>query len=574
MLHSNILRRLKKFFTRSRGRTIDPDEIFLDASNLPEFDTSQFEGKIEKPLSKNVITALKAVFLFFVIISVWKLLILQVIQGDIYAEQSENNRLRHSIVFAERGVIYDRGGIELAWNVPNSKELFANRAYINKNGFAHILGYVNYPLKDNFGVYYQETFIGVDGVERSFDVIIGGENGLKIIEADALGVVQSESVVQRSRNGENVTLSIDARVQTVLYNFIRDTALSSGFVGGAGGVMDIASGELIALTSYPEYDSEILSRGKPSKSIKEFVEDTRKPFLNRAVSGIYTPGSIVKPFVALGALNEGVIAPETEILSTGSISIQNPYFPDQRSTFVDWKAHGLVNMVRAIGVSSNVYFYEIGGGFEDQEGLGIERIDKYMELFGFGKESSVKLPGDALGVVPSPKWKEENFGGDEWRVGDTYNTVIGQYGFQVTPLQMLRAVAAIANKGTLHTPSILRLDGSVQGETIKISKESFNTVQNGMRYSVTDGTAQGLFFPNFKVAAKSGTAEVGKDNAFVNSWVIGFFPFDTPRYAFVVLMERAPKGTLIGSVFVARSLLLWMNSNVPEYTRLQQEVQE
>ena len=569
MLHFNFLRRLKKFFKRSKGDTIDPDEIFLDAFNLPEFDTNQFEGRIEKPLSRNVITALKATFIVILLILSWKLWILQIVEGDIYASQSENNRLRHSIVFAERGVIYDRNGIELAWNVPSNYEPFAERKYIEKNGFAHVLGYVSYPLKDNLGVYYQEELLGVDGIELSLDRILGGENGLKIIETNALGEVQSESVIRRSSNGENITLSIDVRVQSVLHNLIKNTALRSGFVGGAGAIMDITSGELIALTSYPEYDSEILSRGEPSETIEKFITDNRKPFLNRAISGIYTPGSIVKPYLAIGALHEGVIDAETEILSTGSISIQNPYFPDQTSIFVDWKAHGLVDMVRAIGVSSNVYFYEIGGGFEDQEGLGIKRIGTYVKLFGLGEESGVLLPGEAVGVVPSPKWKEEHFGGDEWRIGDTYNTAIGQYGFQITPLQALRAIAAIANKGTLYRPSIIRLDGKAQNETIKIPKESFDIVHLGMRYSVTNGTAQGLFFKNLEIAAKTGTAEVGKSNAFVHSWVTGFFPYENPKYAFVVLMEQAPKGTLIGSVFVARSLLEWMDENTPEYTRAQ-----
>ena len=125
MLNSNFLRKLKKLFIRSKGKAIEPDEIFLDASNLPEFDTNQFEGRIEKPLSRNVITALKAIFLLLIIISAWKLWILQVVQGDIYSAQSENNRLRHSIVFTERGVIYDRNGVELAWNVPSEGEPFA-----------------------------------------------------------------------------------------------------------------------------------------------------------------------------------------------------------------------------------------------------------------------------------------------------------------------------------------------------------------------------------------------------------------------------------------------------------------
>ena len=154
-------------------------------------------------------------------------------------------------------------------------------------------------------------------------------------------------------------------------------------------MMDIHTGEIWSMASYPEYSSQVLSDGAPREKISFYTNNKDKPFLNRVVSGLYPPGSTVKPYLALAALNERVIEPETQILSTGSISIPNPYFPDKESVFVDWKAHGLVDMREAIAVSSNVYFYEIGGGYEEQKGLGIKNIEKYMRIFGFGEKTGI-----------------------------------------------------------------------------------------------------------------------------------------------------------------------------------------
>ena len=162
--------------------------------------------------------------------------------------------------------------------------------------------------------------------------------------------------------------------------------------------------------------------------------------------------------------------------------------------------------------------------------------------------------------------QREVFPDDPWRIEDTYNTAIGQYGFQITPIQAVRAVSSIANEGKLLTPSIVKEGSDRDPLILDINKEYFQVVKEGMRYSVTHGTAVGLQIPGLKIAAKTGTAEVGNNKESVHSWVTGFFPYDTPRYAFVVVMEQAPRGTLVGSVKVARDILEWIMQNKPEYT--------
>ncbi|MCH7597800.1 hypothetical protein IID27_02010 [Patescibacteria group bacterium] len=562
-----IHKRIKSFFVQSSKTEIDPDEIFLDSSNLPDFNTSQFEGRIEKPISKKIIMLLGGAFFLVFVVMTMQLWMLQVVKGEEYTIQSESNRLQHSIIFSDRGIIYDRKGTELTWNTPYGTEDFAHRSYVDMPGFAHTLGYVSYPLKDSKGIYYQEEFIGTTGVEKFFNDKLKGIHGVKIVETNAVGIVQSESVIRPPQNGRNITLSIDAAVQSSFYNAIRDIAESSGFVGGAGVIMDVENGEILAMASFPQYDSSILSDGKRVAEITAYISDDRKPFLNRVTTGLYTPGSIIKPYIAIGALNEKIIDPETKILSTGSISIPNPFFPDQVSVFNDWKALGYVDMRDAIAFSSNIYFFEVGGGYGEQEGLGIENIEKYVRLFGIGEKSNINIPAEVEGVIPSPQWKEEHFEGDIWRIGDTYNTAIGQYGFQVTPIQMVRAVAALATGGKLLEPTVLRGDTAGARVQIDVPREHFEIVKEGMRRAVTIGIAQGLSFPDLDIAAKTGTAEVGAGKQFINSWVTGFFPYEKPQYAFVVIMERASKGTLIGSVMVARKLFEWMLIYTPEYLK-------
>jgi penicillin-binding protein 2 len=554
---------------RKRTVQIDPDEIFLDSENLPAFDVSQFEGRMERPISLVTIIVLSGFFLALALVLAGKAWTLQVRDGDTFAQMSEKNMVRQTLIFSERGSIMDRNGVRLAWNASNPDNPdFSLRQYIPADGFAHLLGYLKYPAKDKSGFYYRNQFEGVAGVEKVFDADLKGEQGLKIVGVDALGKTDSESVIRPAKDGENLVLSVDSTLQEKLHGAIKSLSQRVGFTGGAGAVIDVHTGEILALTSYPEYSSQVMSDGTDSNLIAKYLTDNKnKPFLNRIISGLYTPGSIVKPYVALAALTEKTIDPATQILSTGSISVPNPYDPTRKTTFMDWKAHGLVDMRTAIAVSSNVYFYEVGGGFEGQPGLGIARLNKYFSLFGLGKSTDGGIFDGPAGTIPSPEWKDRVFPGDPWRIGDTYFTSIGQYGFQVTPLQMLKAVSSIANGGTLLHPTVLKNTGLtvVEGEKIPVDPASFQVVREGMRKGALIGSASGLNVPYIKIAAKTGTAELGVSKAFVNSWVNGFFPYDNPKYAFVVIMEHGPRGNLFGATSVMREVVDWMHANDSPY---------
>ncbi len=546
---------------------IAPDEIFLDDKNIPEFDVHQFEGRIEEPIKKSTIIILGSVFLVVALIFLGRAGTLQLRDGGGYVAKSELNHLDHQLLFPERGIIYDRNNIELAWNTPSTEELgFSLRTYTDMSGFGHILGFLHYPARDKSGNYYRKDYEAEVGVEAYYNQQLKGEKGLRIIETDALGNIMSANTIDPPRSGADLRLTIDSRVQKKFHDIIAQTAVDQDYRGGAGGIMDIETGELISLVSYPEFDPNVMTSGDDRAQIVKYNNDVRTPFLNRAVSGLYTPGSIVKPIFALGALHEGLLTPETGIESVGYIAIPNPYVPDKETRFNDWKVHGWLDMRSAIAQSSNVYFYEIAGGYKSQKGLGIRNIEKYSRMFGFGSTTGIDINGEAAGTIPNPEWKAKNFPTDPtWRIGDTYFTGIGQYGMQTTVLQALREAAIIAAKGTVVTPHLATNAKAVLPTKLPIPESYFTVIHEGMRKGAVDGTAKVLNIPGFKIAAKTGTAELGVAKARVNSWVIGFFPYDKPKYAFAVVMDRGVQGNTTNASFVAANLFNWIYEEAPEY---------
>ncbi len=586
--------RFRKYH-RHQHHEVDPDEIFLDSANLPDFDTDRFEGRIERPISRRTIYAVAFLFLLIGFLYIGQSVKLQFFEGEKWTKLAENNRLNNSLIFAERGVIQDRNGTLLAWNATAPDQIdFPLRKYREESGTHNLVGFVKYPRKDKAGFYYNTEYSGADSVEKYFDKVLKGKPGVKLTETNVQGEIISDIVTRPAEKGTNITLTIDARVQEYLYQSIKEISNRSGFVGGAGMIMDIETGEVIASVSFPEYDSNIMTNASNTAVINGYLTDVRKPFLDRVSQGLYAPGSIVKPFWALAALQEQIISPDKQIESTGELKLPNPFQPGEFSVFKDWKAHGFTDMRRAIAVSSDVYFYQIGGGYlNQQKGLGIAKIDEYAKIFGLGDAVTSGFFKGKAGVIPTPEWKALNFKGDIWRIGDTYNTAIGQYGFQVTLAQVVRAVATIANNGKKIDPHLFKSIGVRQehvsgtaglnesdikvsdiepvNKTIQINianPDYYRIVKEGMRMTVTDGTMTGLNVPYVKIAGKTGTAQVGVNNQFINSWATGFFPYEKPKYAFVVMMERGPSNAIFGASAAFGELMGKMNLYTPEYFKV------
>jgi penicillin-binding protein 2 len=574
----NLFRRLYTLRARrAASHEIDPEDVFLDSQNLSQLNIHQMEGQLERPLGKHIFYITLFASILLIGSFSYRLFAMQVIGGEDYKEMSDNNRLKKIPLFALRGTISDRNGNLLAWNSlyngtsteeKAKADSIPQRMYTEEKGFSHILGYVSYPKRDQSGVFWQEEYVGKDGVEKQYQANLSGVKGERIIEVTATREVQAQNVVVYPSHGENIVLTIDKDVQAKLYERMEALAHKVGFTGGAGVIMDVNTGAILALTNYPQYDNNLITNTvtkEDKKQVADDLLDKRGKFINRVVSGLFTPGSTVKPFFAYAALAENVITPEQNIFSSGQLVIKNKYDgPD--TVFKDWKAHGYVDMRDAIAESSDEYFYQIGGGYKDQKGLGIARLNTYAKMFGFASTTGIDLPGEDYGLVPSPEWKKKVFD-EDWLLGNTYHSSIGQYGFQVTPLELVRAVASIANGGYLVTPHVLdRLETA--STSIHLNQKKLQVIQEGMRLAVNgaEGTAKALNISGVEVAGKSGTAELGVSKQLVNSWISGYFPYDHPKYAFVVIMEKGDRHNLFGAVGAMKETLEWMRDNTT-YTK-------
>ncbi|MEK7122098.1 MAG: penicillin-binding transpeptidase domain-containing protein [Patescibacteria group bacterium] len=567
------MRQRKKIFSE---KDISPDEIFLDAKNMPNFSRESFEGVMEKTIAPAGALVMAAVFGLVLIIMIFKVGILQFNQGEAFYQRAKENRLRLMTLFPERGVIYDRRGLELAWNDNFAGEII--RVYTNLSGLSHLLGYMGFFSEEELaeGDFNRQSKYGRAGLEKGLDDFLRGQKGRRLVEVDSLDRIISESVQQMPENGADVALTIDAEMQSKLFEKIQNTIKDRGFKGGAGIVMNPQNGEILAMTSWPEYDSNAFSKGEAEK-LPFFLNNEEKPLFFRAVSGLYSPGSTIKPIIALAALEEGVIDKDRSIFSAGSISVTNPYDSDKNTVFYDWKAHGWVDMRRAIAVSSNVYFYTIGGGFEDIGGLGVSRLKKYFEMFGLGKKTGLEFLPEEAGFVPDPEWKEKYFSDKIWRVGDTYNLSIGQGWLEATPLQMAAAASIISRNGERIKPHLLKemrfTDKNKKIDPVKSSEAEFNRVnieekyfkivKEGMKIAVEEGTAQALSGLGIEIGAKTGTAQIGGGK--VDSWLIAFAPYDNPRLVLTIVLEGGNADNLVGAPFAARQFFEWLILNRPEY---------
>lgn len=446
----------------------------------------------------------------------------------------------------------------------------ASRRYVDGKYFSHVLGYTGRvgpdDLKNNPHL-SSIDYVGKAGVEASYDAYIRGANGNIEREVDAVSRLKKEKKMSDDAPGANVTLTIDGQLQKKLTDALTSQlAGTPGALGASAVALNPKTGEVLALVSLPSYDSNMFSVGSVNGTYQDTKDNPRMPFFNRATSGQYPPGSSIKPFVAAAALQEGTITKNTTIVSTGAISIQNQYDPSITYTYRDWKAggHGVTNVIKAIAESVNTFFYTIGGGHGDIQGLGINRIKKYLGLFGFGKDTGVDIAGENAGLVPDAAWKKETLQ-EQWSLGDTYNTSIGQGNLLVTPLQLAQGYAALANGGTLLRPYMVQQVTDANKQVIAqnkpqvvradfIDKKNMDIVRQGMRATVLEGTAHSLRDLPVTVAAKTGTAQIGQGRT--HAWFSSFAPYDNPSIAMVILVESGGEGSLV-ALPVAKEVYQW-----------------
>jgi penicillin-binding protein 2 len=440
------------------------------------------------------------------------------------------------------------------------------RSYYGEGIFSHIAGYAGLAsekdIKADNSLSYNDI-IGKSGLEAYYEKELRGEDGKVINYRNAKGEIIEDKLLSNAENGFQLHLTVDSGLQEYFTDSLSKTLYRLGSSGGAGVAINPQNGKILSLVSLPSFDNNEIKSSD--------LTNPAKPFFNRAVSGEYAPGSTIKPVVAFAALKENLIYPEKQIFSAGYIEIPNPYDSSKPSRFLDWKAHGWVDLYSAIARSSNVYFYALGGGFEDVKGLGIEKLKEYWKKFGLGVKTGIDLPGEKTGFLPDEKTKEEATG-DIWRIGDTYNVSIGQGDLLATPIQLVNYVSVMGNGGKLFRPFLVEkiTDGSgnavreIEPEILadySADIEKIKIIQKGMLDTVQKsyGTANFLSGLPVSVAAKTGTAQI-EGNKKLNALFIGYAPYENPQIAILVLVEDAQDGGM-NAIPVANEVIGWYYEN-------------
>lgn len=471
-------------------------------------------------------------------------------------------------LFIEDNIDYEKAMLLYLESESMSGVVLSNRTrrdYLySLSSLSHILGYTGKineaELKKASKEYQPIDYIGKMGVENYWESDMKGISGQKYIEVDALGKEKKIISIRNPEDGSNLVLSLDVELQKKLEEIMKDHLDKIKLRRGSAVLMDPNNGEILALVSLPGYDNNLFAKGISSDEYKKLIEDKDKPLFNRAVSGEFPSGSVIKPVMAAAALEEGVINENTSFVSAGGIRIGQWFFPD-------WKAggHGVTNVKKAIAQSVNTFFYIIGGGYQNFVGLGVDRIVKYEKLFNLGAILGIDLPGEAEGFVPTREWKEETTG-ERWYIGNTYNMSIGQGDTLVTPIQVANYTSFFANGGTLYRPHLVKeilnsgdenkksLDAKRLKENI-IKDYNVRIVREGMRQTVISGSARSLSALPVEVAGKTGTAQWSSKKK-EHAWFTCFAPYDKPELVLTVLIEEGGGGDVV-AVPVAREFLQW-----------------
>jgi len=443
----------------------------------------------------------------------------------------------------------------------------AIREYKSDSGLAHIMGYTGIISSEELAKnpdYLMSEEFGKAGIEKYYQSELHGDPGIEQVEVDSKGrIIQVLKDLNNLQpvGGNNLVLNIDYDLQQKMTEKLVSGIQSAGpdVNSGVAVAMNPQTGAILGMVSVPYYDNNIFEGEVDSAEYSRLLQDPSLPLLNRATMGTYPPGSIIKIVTAAAGLQEGIITKNTSIETPQEIVIGEWKFPD-------WKYHtGVSNVTRAIAESNNIFFYAVGGGWDKIKGLGPDILGNYLSAFGFGAKSGVDLPSEASGLVPGPEWKE-SYKGEKWYLGDTYHVAIGQGDLLVTPLQMVKALSAVANGGRLLTPQLVNEVTNAEGEVIKnystkverdnfISAEHISTVQQGMREAVVYGSGRILSDLPVSSAAKTGTAQFF-NNQKTHAWFECYAPYENPEIALVVLVEGGGGGYEVASP-IAHEILQW-----------------
>jgi len=528
---------------------------------------------------------------FFVLL--WRLFDLTMVRGHEFRALADGNRTRELVRHAPRGTLLDRAGRPLTANVPqyrllkpcaegledctvavtreegerltkaglpagNFLEVDYRRQYL-ADSLSQVTGFTGElgpgELADEYyklRQYRAGDRIGRTGAEAYFEEKLRGRDGKELVEVDAMGNILRVLGRQEEIPGENITLSVDAGLSE---------AVGRAFPAGQKGAVVVSkpsTGEIFALYSSPAFSANQFSLGLSQEEFSSLSDNPDRPMFNRAIGGVYPPGSTFKIVTSVAGLEEGAVTPDTTVDDTGSITI-GPF------TFPNWyflqygKTEGVVDIVKAIQRSNDIFFYRVG------EWVGITKLVKWARILGVGHTLGIELAGEATGLMPDPTWKASEFAttadrearNDEWYLGDTYHVAIGQGYLLTTPLQVNSWTNVIGSGGRLCRPTIEKKT-SATCRDLGLEKQTVDLITEGMRQAcATGGTGWPLFDFRVPVACKTGTAEFGDPKNRTHAWFTAFAPIEDPEISVTVLVEGAGEGSNVAAPVAKKILEEW-----------------
>lgn len=511
-----------------RGEIFDRNAIFPMVINNPSFAVDITPGEIESGHFDTVLTKL-AGYLGMSKKEIDKKLPADVKKSFISYEVKNNVSFETISNIAEN--ITDLPGV--SWR---NKPI---RNYVETGSISHVLGYVGDITREELNMLYNKGYtrnsvIGKTGIEKQYDELLQGKEGSIIRTVDVNNrVLNNEATIIPPESGKNLVLTIDSTIQT-----LAEKALGNRV--GSAIVLKPATGEILAMVSYPYFDSNIFSGDDAASQYTKLINEKNNPLLNRSVNATYPPASTFKTIMAAAILNENAIPAEKKIECTGEILYGGRKF----SCHIKKPGHGYLDLKNALAQSCDVYFWIVG-----RDNLGVEKISSYAQEFGFGKSLEIDLPSQSFGFVPTAQWKEKRFH-EKWLGGDTMNISIGQGYTTVTPLHIANMMAMVVNKGIIYKPHLLKeVRDPVSGEIIEdikpqilqsstIPEDIWKTVQENLRYTITNGTASyPMNLKSVEIAGKTGTAEVnGYEKGHWHSWMVSYAPYNAPPEEQIVVV--------------------------------------
>jgi penicillin-binding protein 2 len=489
---------------------------------------------------------LKGLLIFGLIVILGRLIELQVIKGSYFLALAEDNRIRNERIVAPRGSILARGGEILA------SDQDGNRNYPLRDEAAHITGYMSIvseeevgkvdPKCTDKGAFISGSLVGRQGLEEEYRCHLRGIDGERLIEVDTKGEQIRVLGTKNPTPGDNLFTTIDFGLQKKIAAVVKNADIPKE--KAAAVVATDSKGEILGFYSSPSFD--------PLK-VNEYLVDPNLPLFNRIISGTYHPGSIFKIITSIAALEEGKITPEYTYNDQGVITINEFSYTNWYFTQYGGR-EGEISLARALARSTDTYFYKVG------EMLGVEALAKWANVFGVGQPTNIDIPGEMVGLVPTPKWKKETKG-ENWFLGNTYHMSIGQGDLTTTPLEANVITSVIASNGLLCQPHFVAVGGKNYCKKLEINKDYISDVVEGMKGACAPG---GTAFPFFefepKVACKTGTAET-LDEDKTHAWFTVFGPVDSPEPEIVltILVENGGEGSKVAAPIAKEILQYWFH---------------